>query len=32
MWTKFFRAIANLLAPRPCNFGARLASHYGLDV
>lgn len=27
----FFKAIARLFAPRPDDFGARLASHYGLD-
>jgi hypothetical protein len=32
MWTNFFRAIANFFAPRPCDFGARLTAHYGLDV
>lgn len=32
MWTSFFRMIASFFAPRPCDFGARLTAHYGLDV
>lgn len=32
MWTNFFRTIARLFAPRPCNYGERLTAHYGLDV
>lgn len=32
MWTNLIRAIVNLFTPRPCDYGARLASHYGLDV
>jgi len=32
MWTSFFRAIAQLFSPRPCDFGARLTAHYGLDA
>jgi len=27
-----FKAIARLFTPRPDDFGARLASHYGLDA
>lgn len=32
MWTKLMKALGQLFAPTPDDFGARLASHYGLDI
>ena len=32
MLTALMRLLTRLFAPRPDDFGARLASHYGLDA